>query len=570
MINQLEILIKEIIDSVNKEIFKKSVDFEKYKTYVLKYVKDINNKLIENTYEVMIFETIYINILTVMIEEIVKKKYNINIKHNILLKKMDENAVFYRYKLESKYIKKIKLLLSNKNRIDLKFFTDFYERSINKQYKKILGQFYTPPAIVNEMLKNIRINEKTIILDPACGAGIFLTEIIERYRKTNDEKSLIKFINNNLYANDINPFAIVMSKINIIIKIINISKDENIIQSLLGNKTILYNIKLKDTLKCDEDDIKYNLIIGNPPFFKMTKKQIQEYYEGNYTRVYGQTNIYEMFMYWAFKNIQNGGNIKYIVPQSFKSGRYFKNLRKEISKYYITSIININNTKKIFCDVEQAVLVINIKCAKPTNKKTEIKSFDVINNKITNRYLIENKRIFNKENNSYEINIAQSEMEYNIIEKINKNKSIKTVRQLGYKFANGLFVWNQNKNIIANNIKNDIPIIYSDYIEKEKFDFNIVLRNKEKKQYCKKDDKSNRYVLSGKRLIVQRTSTFNQKNRLNAAIIGQDFLDKHNCYLLENHVNYLAVVNNKDKLIEEKRLYFFWAIINSEDRKSVV
>lgn len=563
MINQLELLIKEIIDSINKKELKKNVDFEKYKEHVLKYVKNIDNELIESTYDVMIFETIYINILTVMIEEIIKRKYNIDIKHNILFKKIDENAIFCKYNLESKYINKIKLLLSNKKKINLKFFTDFYEKSINKQFKKILGQFYTPYTIVNEMLKNIRINEKMKILDPACGAGIFLTEIIERYSKNNNEKNLINFINNNLYANDINPFSIVMTKINIIIKIINISKDASAICNLLKEEIILCNIKLKDTLKCTRDDIKYNLIIGNPPFFKMTKEQIDEYHD-NYTNIYGQTNIYEMFIHWALRNIQNNGNIKYIIPQSFKSGLYFKNLRKEMSKYYISSIININNTKKIFCDVEQAVLIINIKNAKPTNKKTEIKSFDVINNRFTNKYQIENEKLFNKENDSYEINIARSKVEYSIIEKISKNRNIKTLNELEYKFANGLFVWNQNKNIIADKQEDNIPIIYSDYIEKEKFNFNIFLRNEEKKRFCKKNEKSNRYVLSGERLIIQRTSTFSQKNRLNAAIISHDFLDEYNCYLLENHVNYLIIANNKDKIIEEKKLYFFWAIINSD------
>lgn len=563
MINQLEILIKEIIENINKDKFKTSVDFEKYKEYVLKYVKKIDDELIENTYEVLVFETIYINILTIMIQEIIKTKYNIDIEHNILLNRIDENAIFCGYILDKKYVNKTKSLLSNKEKINLKFFTDFYEKNINKQYKKILGQFYTPSTIVKEMLKGIRVNETMYILDPSCGAGIFLTEIIEKYSKNKSEENVINFVNNNLCANDINPFAIVMTKINIIIEIINITKDANIIYKFLRENNILSNIKLKDTLKCSQDNMRYNLIIGNPPFFKMTKEQINEY-QNDYTQIYGQTNIYEMFVHWALKNIQKNGNIKYIIPQSFKSGLYFKNLRKEMSKYYIASIININNTKKIFCDVEQAVLIINIKNIKPTNKKTEIKSFDVINNTFNNKYLIENEKLFNKENDSYEINIAQSKEEYSIIEKISNNPDIKTLKELKYKFANGLFVWNQNKDIIENERTNNIPIIYSDYIEKEKFDFDIFLRNDDKKQFCKKNEKSTRYSLSGQRLIIQRTSTFSQKNRLNAAIISQNFLYKYKYYLLENHVNHLIFNNDKDKIIEEKKLYFFWAIINSD------
>lgn len=134
---------------------------------------------------------------------------------------------------------------------------------------------------------------------------------------------------------------------------------------------------------------------------------------------------------------------------------------------------------------------------------------------------------------------------------------------MGYKFANGLFVWNQNKNII-NNERNNIPIIYSDYIQKEKFNFDIFIRNEEKKLFCKETEKSNKLKLSGERLIIQRTSTFIQKNRLNAAIIEKAFLKKYKYYLLENHVNCLIFNDNKKKTIDKKTLYFFWAIINSD------
>lgn len=271
------------------------------------------------------------------------------------------------------------------------------------------------------MIKNVRINNKMKILDPACGAGIFLTEIIDKYSKKNTETNFIHFINNNLYANDINPFAIIITKTNIIIKVINICKESDIVYKFFEEENILSNIKLIDTLEINETDDKYDLIIGNPPFFKITKEQMKLYYSYN-KKMYGQTNIYELFINWAIKNIKKSGNIKYIIPQSFKSGLYFKNLRKEMSKYCITSIININNTKKIFCDVEQAVLIINIKNIQPIGKKTEIKTFDAIKNNITNKYLIANEKLFNKENDSYEINIANNEREYEIIEKIKKIK----------------------------------------------------------------------------------------------------------------------------------------------------
>lgn len=564
MTKKLESLINEIIDEIDESEIKETINFEKYKRFVLKYVKNVDNNLIEEAYNVIIFEIIYIYVLIIIIGKMIEYKFNIKYSCYYLLKKIDNTGVFSEYNLEKKYIEKIESVIINEKyaeHINQNFFIEFYEKNIDKNYKKILGQFYTPKIIVKEMLKNVRINEKTKILDPACGAGIFLIEIIDKYKKNHIEKSLIEFINTNLYANDINPFAIIMTKLNILMKVINICSNPQSMQDFFEKEEIFNNIKLKDTLS-DMENTKFDLIIGNPPFFKMTKEQIKKY-SGNFINSFGQTNIYELFIYWAMNNIEKEGIIKYIIPQSFKSGLYFKNMRKELSKYYISSIININNTKNIFCDVEQAVLVITIKNNSSKGKKTEIKLFDVINNEMKNKYIIDNKKLFNLSNDSYEINIAQTKEEYDILEKINENKSIKLLNKSGYKFANGLFVWNQNKNII-NEKKSNIPIIYGDYIQKEMFEFNSVIKNKEKKRFCENDANISKLILYGKKLIIQRTSTFSQKNRLNAAIISQDFLNNYKCYFIENHVNFLIKDNDKQKEIDDKTLYFYWAIINSD------
>lgn len=563
MINKLELLIEEIMRYINKDEIKNHIKFNEYVKNVLTYKNDVDEETRKETYEVMLFEVIYINILMVVITEYIKYKYLIEIDSNDLLNKIDTNSIFSDYVLKNEYKQKIRNLVNKEQSINLSFFSNFYEKSLNKKHKKLLGQFYTPQTIVTKMVKQLEIVEDAKIIDPACGAGIFITEIIDAYSRKVEEKQLLSFIQNNLYANDINPFAIIMTKINIIIKIINIIEDKESIEVFFNNDNLLENVKLKDTLK-ENEKFKYDIIIGNPPFFKMDNKQLKNY-ELYTCKTYGQPNIYELFMYWALENIKEEGFIKYIIPQSFKAGLYFKTLRQELSKKYIDLIINIENTKKLFCEVEQAVLIISIKNIPPKNRKTTIIYFDAIKNEITNQYKVLNKRIFNNTDDSYEIYIAKKESEYGILKNINSNKNLKTLNKLGYKFANGLFVWNQNKDIITNDkIDNTIPVIYGDYIERYNFNYDSQIKNSEKGIYCQIGEKTDRFKLSGKKLIIQRTSTLTKKDRLNACVITDKFVNKYDEYLLENHVNFLSKIESKSEQIDEDLLYFFLAIINSD------
>ncbi|MFA0741219.1 MAG: hypothetical protein DFNUSKGM_001329, partial [Candidatus Fervidibacter sacchari] len=48
------------------------------------------------------------------------------------------------------------------------------------QTNKTLGQFWTPPAIVEFMLELVKFDPLWKVIDPACGEGIFLLKAAER------------------------------------------------------------------------------------------------------------------------------------------------------------------------------------------------------------------------------------------------------------------------------------------------------------------------------------------------------------------------------------------------------
>ena len=108
-----------------------------------------------------------------------------------------------------------------------------------------------------------------------------------------------------------------------------------------------------------------------------------------------------------------------------------------------------------------------------------------------------------------------------------------TVNDSLVKFSNGLFVWNQHKESLADSSDEAIPID----IQPTNFQFITSWANGERKAFAKITDKTRPYILSGKRLLVQRTTNFEKDIRLKACLISDDFLKNYDSYFLEKKKN---------------------------------
>ena len=112
-----------------------------------------------------------------------------------------------------------------------------YQEYFDPITRKALGEFYTPPEIVEYILDRVgyRIGEnislgKTIV-DPACGSGTFLIKALNRYlseaeeriklRKTTWKETLTNLCDGLAICGlDINPFAVIIAQVNYVLQII--------------------------------------------------------------------------------------------------------------------------------------------------------------------------------------------------------------------------------------------------------------------------------------------------------------------------------------------------------------
>ncbi len=159
-------------------------------------------------------------------------------------------------------------------------FFEVYQQIFFTKTRHKLGEFYTPSHLVHKMINNY-YEFGLKILDPSCGSGNFLIDIILKILNYNTSRKLKIEAINKVFGFDINPLAVLMTKVNILLVILeyfDLEKDER--PSL--------NIFLLDSFFPESSEIKndypintlynsFDLVIGNPPWLTYKDFNSKEY-----------------------------------------------------------------------------------------------------------------------------------------------------------------------------------------------------------------------------------------------------------------------------------------------------
>lgn len=176
--------------------------------------------------------------------------------------KLDKHNVF-----DSIVSKLLNLLLERDLRPE--YYYDFFMQNVlSSIIRHASGEFYTPPFIVKKMIENSYIFGERV-LDPCCGSGNFLIEIIKKILHSNKPKTQKIAAINNIYGYDINPLSIFFTKINVLL----IVKD-------MSNR-LKFNLFSFDSLfqNINTPKIKFDLVIGNPPWYTYSDIESSFYQE---------------------------------------------------------------------------------------------------------------------------------------------------------------------------------------------------------------------------------------------------------------------------------------------------
>jgi adenine-specific DNA-methyltransferase len=247
-----------------------------------------------------------------------------------------------------------------------------YTKTVSQTFKKNNGQFFTPQAIAQFMGSLVSTNKKQIdILDPGCGTAILTCALVENLVEQN---SNIEVVNLVAYETDSN--------------LISLSeKSLSYLKDWLSDKgiSLKYIIYVHDFIMEHYDCLHppcfhfsdkkqdFDFIISNPPYFKLSK-------DDNRTKaaqviIDGQPNIYSIFLAIATRMLKDNGEMIFIVPRSFTSGRYFNSFRNYFFNHVQIDFIHLfESRKETFSrdNVLQETLILKAKLKNDKEKEPKI------------------------------------------------------------------------------------------------------------------------------------------------------------------------------------------------------
>jgi type I restriction-modification system DNA methylase subunit len=277
------------------------------------------------------------------------------------------------------------------------------------EVRKAGGVYYTPTYIVDYIVQNTvgkllegktpKEAAKLKILDPACGSGTFplgayqylLDWHLKWYTENDLEKSLTgrnpviyqsrdgyqlttakkkEILLNNIFGVDIDAQAVEVTKLSLLLKVLEGESQETIgSQLLLLQERVLpdlgRNIKCGNSLigpdyydghqltmgfADDEERYRVNafdwkgafpqvfiqggfdVVIGNPPYISVesTVKDVTHYYLSTYKTAFGRANTFALFLEKSFALLKGEGRCGYIVSNRLLSNAQLSGLRKFI------------------------------------------------------------------------------------------------------------------------------------------------------------------------------------------------------------------------------------------------
>ena len=358
-------------------------------------------------------------------------------------------------------------------------------KNLSASDKKTNGIYFTPPSTIVRninLLKHYNKNIKTV-LEPSCGSCEYISELSKHY--------------NNITGIEINQT---------IFESIQSLENDNV--KLLNKDFILYDMEFK-----------YDLIIGNPPYFVMKKTDVDKRY---YDYFEGRPNLFILFIIKSLSMLNKNGILSFILPKNFLNCLYYDKTRKHIESNY--EIINIIECVDKYIETQQETILLMVQNKKPTQ---------------TNNIM----------------NIGTYTI-FGTVDNIKKIKSYytdsKKLCDLHFNVSIGTVVWNQCKDELTTD-NNKTLLIYSSDIKDGKLQIKTYT-NKEKKNYIDK-------VGNREPILVLNRGYGHGEYTFNYCLINEtDNIE----YLIENH---LIRIKYTKQIERDKLIKMYKKIINSFENK---
>lgn len=401
--------------------------------------------------------------------------------------------------------------------------TSNFIASVPKSQRKKFGQFFTTAKTAKFMAELFCIDHKKSylnLLDAGAGTGILSAALID-YIFTSGYTGKV---NLTCYETDNVVLPILEQNLQLMQELYGITyciKTENYITSQIFGVGMLL----------DEDSNKYDYIIGNPPYLKISKDAPEALSMQDVC--HGAPNLYFLFWAMGIYNLRPNQELVYIIPRSWTSGAYFKKFRHYLfANSVITDIHLFESRDKVFggdAVLQETIIVkikkttiepktINITCSS-TSDFSDLSSFKAPYHTVIPRnqfvYLITDKD------------------DAAILERINRLNY--TLPDINMKMQTGIIVDFRTREVLRNTMEEGaFPLLYSQHIKEGRIVWPIG-----KEGEVIKTSHTAYLQENSDFLIVKRFTSKEEKRRLQCGIYLKERYSQFSYISTQNKVNFI-------------------------------
>ena len=368
-------------------------------------------------------------------------------------------------------------------------------RELLKTTKKAEGIYFTPPAIVKYIYDFVSVyspetvsrHGKSMVLEPSCGSGEFL-----------------EYFNGNLTAIEKNP----------------------VVYKTVKEK---YPYVLQGDFLEHSFDKQFDLIVGNPPYFVVPKREVNLRY---YKYFEGRPNIYILFIIKSFELLNENGILAFVLPTNFLNCIYYNPLRKYLAEF---NIMDISISTEQFLETAQEICVFIVQKSPKKHDHFVLRLGEIV--------------LFKPQSDNVKIQRLLT--------------GTTTLSKLGCKLSIGTVIWNECKRELTNDATKPV-LIYSGDIKNNRL---VIQKYTDisKKNYINRTGSTDKVILINRGYGVGKYS-------FNYCLIDPEN-DKAlaNGYLVENHC---IVLHSSDtglimKSFGDKRTQEFISLVFSNNAVNI-
>jgi type I restriction-modification system DNA methylase subunit len=258
-------------------------------------------------------------------------------------------------------------------------FGKLYQQIISSTKKQNRGIVFTPLPIVDYILDqlgfpaSINKDKPSKLIDLACGSGLFLSRATSKICSSGKKSQLkpldiLKLTKKSIFGFDIDPVAVLLSKINIVSEllinlkesfpleeplILNVYKTNSIVRNSTSDSLIIRKLKSE----------RYDFVVGNPPYIESkkmddkTKKICKENFPDDAKRHY---DIYALFLVLGVNLLKETGQLGFIIPNKFLISKFARPFRERfLEERLISQILDLAHQKVFQPAVYPIILLLN-------------------------------------------------------------------------------------------------------------------------------------------------------------------------------------------------------------------